>query len=249
MYRITTQRNGLAWAGIALLWCVSQAVSAASAHSGPNHDRHAKYPQATLQAQAATEVAHDRVRVTLAAEISDESQDAISSSLSATLRQATKVARENTDDIKVTSGSYRIWPMNDKQGHISNWRGRGEIYLESGNFEATSKLAARLSDDLAIASMSFFVSPQERARQEEELLAQAAAAFQKRAQALTKALGYADYRIRSVDLGGAGVQYESAPRMAAMSASYKAADSVPLEGGTETINVSVNGSIYLLEQK
>lgn len=223
-------------------------TDAAGEHHGSAHFDRYKRPHASLQAQAVNEVMQDRVRITLAAEISDASQTAVSEALGAAMNTAMADASKNTDDIQVTSGNYRVWPINDEDGRISNWRGRGELYLESGDFAAASRLAASLADTLAISSLSFFVSPQKRAAEEEKLLDQAAAAFHKRAQALTHALGYSDYRLRTIELGGSGAQFEMAPR-AMQAAMFKSADSIPLEGGTEMISVSIQGSVFLVGEK
>src|SRR3546814_13703368 len=52
-------------------------------------------------------------------------------------------------------------PMSDKDGKISNWRGRGEIFLESSDFAAASELASTLSDRMPIANLGFSVSRSE----------------------------------------------------------------------------------------
>lgn len=135
--------------------------------------------------------------------------------------------------------------MNDKDGNISNWRGRGEISLESQDFAAASELAATLTDLMAVSSVNFSLSPQARAAEEQRLLDQAAQAFRARAQALTDALGFASYTLRNIDLGGAGAQYEVASRGMPQAAMFAAADSIPLEGGTETVSVSIHGSVFL----
>ncbi len=203
-------------------------------------------PRASLQAQAVAEVAQDTVRITLAAELADASRDTVSETLAATLQRAMARAKAQTT-VKVTSGNTRIWPMNDREGRVSDWRGLGEIHLESTDFDAASRLAASLGDGMAITSVSFFVSARQRALEEQALLTQAAEAFQARAQALALALGYDGYRLRSVELGGSGAQFEMAPRaMQAQAIQFKAADSVPLEGGTEMVTVSVQGSVWLL---
>lgn len=209
-----------------------------------------KWPQATLQAQAQTEVAQDTVHIVLATEIEHASQQDVAQALTRAVKAAMDRALENADDtIKVTSGNYRVRPVNDKDGKISNWRGRGEIALESTDFAAASELAASLSDLMAVASIRFSVSPRMRAAEEQKLLDQAAKAFGSRAQTLAEALGYAGYSLRSIELGGAGVHYEMAARGAAPAAMYAMADSIPLEGGTETVSVSVHGSVFLLDEK
>src|SRR5690606_4118956 len=126
---------------------------------------------------------------------------------------------------------------------ISNWRGRGEIVLESSDFAAASELAAKFTAQMPISNLSFSVSPEARAKQEEVLLESAAQAFRDRAQALASAFGFNDYAIKEIDLGGAGTRFEAAPRM--MMAKAADAGAVPLEGGTERVTVTVRGSIFL----
>lgn len=206
-----------------------------------------KYPYASLSAEAVTEVAQDTVRITLAAEVSDASQAGVAAALTQKVDSVMKQVK-GKEGIKAYSGNYHIWPMSDQDGRISNWRGRAEIILESMDFEAVSKLASEVADRMPITNIAFFVAPRERARYEAELLEEAAAAFRARAEALTKAFGYESYTIREIQLGGSGASYRpEARRMMAMAAD--AAAPVPLEGGTERISLSVQGTIFLHSSK
>ncbi|MFA7669529.1 MAG: SIMPL domain-containing protein [Burkholderiaceae bacterium] len=207
-----------------------------------------KYPYASLRAEAVTEVARDTVRITIAAEESDSSQAAVARALTEKVDSVMKQARGH-EGIKTYSGNYQVWPMNDEDGRISNWRGRAEIILESTDFEAVSKLASEVADRMPITNLAFSVAPRERARHESELLQEAATAFRERAEALTKAFGYESYSIREIQLGGAGAAYQPERRMMAMAAVADAAVSVPLEGGTERISLSVQGTIFLHSSK
>ena len=206
-----------------------------------------KFPYASLQAEAVTEVARDTVRITLAAEVRDSDQAEVAASLSRTVESVMKQLK-GQEGVKTYSGNYQVWPMNDRDGRISDWRGRAEVILESMDFELASKLAGDVSDRMPIANLNFSVAPQERARYEAELLEQAATAFTKRAQALTDAFGFDSYSIREIRLGGAGASYQpESRRMMAMAAD--ASVSVPLEGGTERISLSVEGTIFLHSSK
>ena len=208
-----------------------------------------KYPYASLQAEAVTEVARDTVRLTLTAEVSDSEQAQVASALSGTVDSVMKQVR-GKKDIKTYSGNFQVWPMNDKDGRISNWRGKAEIILESTDFEAVSKLAAEVADRMPITNLAFSVAPRERARYEAELMQEAATAFRERAEALAKALGYESYSIREVQLGGSGAAYQPERRMMAMAmAADSAAVGVPLEGGTERISLSIQGTIFLHSSK
>ena len=178
-------------------------------------------------AQASAQIAQDTVKITLASELVNASQTVLAANLSKTLESVMKQAKSNPK-VKASSGNYRVWPVNDKNGKISNWHGRGEIILESTDFAAASDLAGELSDRMPIANLAFSVSPQARAKQEQALLTQAAQAFQDRAQAAALAFGYSSYGLRNLDLGGAGASYQPVMRAMSMAAEKS---SVPLEGG------------------
>ncbi|WP_322997705.1 SIMPL domain-containing protein [Castellaniella sp.] len=216
----------------------------AQAHSHDPAQSRQDRPQATLSAQASAEVPQDTVQVTLAAEVSGASQSQVSDQLNSRLDEVMKQAKGH-DGIQARSGSYRIWPMTDRDGRISEWRGHAEILLDSQDFPAASKLAAQLADRMPIAGMAFSVSRERQAAEEQKLLQQAVKAFQDRAQALTQALGFSAYRLHQVDLGGAGEAPAPMPRMmmSAMAADKVAA---PIEGGRQTLSVSVQGTIVLL---
>jgi predicted secreted protein len=201
-------------------------------------------PQATLAAQASAEVPQDTVQVTLAAEVSGASQAQVSDQLNARLEGVMKEAKGHSG-IQARSGSYRIWPMTDRDGRVSEWRGHAEILLESQDFPAASQLAARLADRMPIAGMVFSVSRERQAAEEQKLMRQAVKAFQDRAQALTQALGFGAYRLHSVDLGGEG-DAPAAPMPRMMSAMAADKIAAPIEGGNQTLSVSVRGTIVLL---
>ncbi len=228
-------------AGVSLALAATLFSTGARAE-GPS-SKNAEYPHASLRAEAVVEVARDTVRITLAAEVRDAEQAEVAANLSRTVEAVMQQLR-GKDGVKVTSGNFQVWPMNDRDGRITDWRGRAEVFLESTDFEAASKLAAAVADRMPSSNLAFSVAPEARARHEEALLEEAATAFRKRAEALTKAFGYADYSIREIQLGGAGAVYQpEARRMMAMAAD--AAAPLPLEGGTERISLAVEGTIFL----
>lgn len=220
-------------------------LTASAQEGGVDHPAAQPWPQLTLSAQASAEVPQDTVKITLASELVGASQAMVAAKLGKALDSVMKQAGA---DPKVTasSGNYRVWPVNDKNGKISNWRGRAEVILESADFAAASDLAGELSDRASIVNLAFFVSPRARAKQEQMLLTQAAQAFRERAQAATAAFGFSSYDVRTIDLNGAGASFQPSPRMMSMAAGKSP---TPLEGGTETITVSVQGSIFLHSPK
>ncbi|MEO9121748.1 MAG: SIMPL domain-containing protein, partial [Burkholderiaceae bacterium] len=81
-------------------------------------------PQLTLSAHASAEVAQDTVKITLASELVGAAQASVAAKLGKMLDSVLKQAKTNPK-IRVSSGNYRVWPVNDKNGKISNWHGRG----------------------------------------------------------------------------------------------------------------------------
>lgn len=243
--RVSIRGAAAVAASLATLACL--AAAPAHAHDEP-HATPQKYPYASLRAEAVREVARDTVRITLASEIRESAQADVAAALTKAL-DAVMGQLKGREGLTVYSGNYQVWPMNDQDGRVSNWRGRAEIIIESTDFEAASKAATEVADRMPIANLSFFVAPSERARHEAALLEEAAKAFRERADALAKAFGYASYSIRQIDLGGAGAAYQpEARRMMAMVAA-DGAPNVPLEGGTERISLSVQGTIFLHSAK
>ncbi|OWT54260.1 SIMPL domain-containing protein [Candidimonas nitroreducens] len=244
MYRYGSRRTWVLGVLLAAAQaCVVLPAGAADAQ-GQASSRHEHWPQASLRAEASAQVAQDTVTITLAAELDGASQSKVADQLSATLGHAMK--QVSTDPkVKASTGNVRVWPVNDSRGRISGWHGRAEIVLKSTDFKAAATQAAKAGDGMVIANLSFSVSRAARAKAEQALLTEASQAFRDRAQALASAFGFASYSIRNIELSGSGaVPYQPAPRMMAMASMAKAAP-VPLEGSTETVTVSVHGSIFL----
>ncbi len=226
---------------------MAAALFISPAHAESELPADTKFPYASLRAEAVREVARDTVRITLAAEVRDSLQAEVAASLSRTVDSVMQQLK-GTEAVKIYSGNFQVWPMNDRDGRISDWRGRAEIILESMDFELASKLAASVSDRMPISNLDFSVAAKERARYEAELLEEAAAAFKERAEATAAAFGFASYTIREVRLGGAGASYQpEARRMMAMAAD--ASGGIALEGGTERISLAVEGTIFLHSAK
>lgn len=221
------------------------AAWAVQAGPGHHHEHETRAPILSLQASASSQVMQDSVSITLAAEIQAQSQSEVASQLTerlnATLKQAGKPA-----DIRVRNGSWRVWPNTDRDGKITDWRGRVEVVLESREIAAAADLAMQLSDHMAISNISFDLSPEARAAEEARLLKEVAAAFSQRAQEAATAFGFENYTIRKLDLGGSGIM--PMPRVEGMMFRMAAsADAAPpqLEPGETTVSLSVQGEVAL----
>ncbi len=226
--------------------CLAASLLAAPAFSHDSHERDEnRAPRLSLQAQASSEVIQDTVEITLATELEGADQADVAKRLTAQLN-ATLSAARGTTGVQARNGAYRLWPNTDRDGKITAWRGRAEVVLESEDLPAAASLAAKLSDGMQIANISFSLSPQARAAEEKRLLEEAAKAFSQRASDAARAFGFSGYTIRNIDLGGSGTVFSKRPELAMARASF-GADAAPpeLEAGMATVTVSVQGEVAL----
>jgi predicted secreted protein len=197
----------------------------------------------TLDAQASAEVPQDIATIILAIEIDDADPaqlvEKVNRALDETLQEAKREPK-----VMARSGGYHTYAVNDRNGRVSAWRARAELILESRDFKALAVLAGRLSARMPVGGISFSLSPEARRSEEDQLLAQAIAAFQSRAQAAAKAFGYARYSLLEVAVHTQSPGPVPRPFMRNMAASAAPAQ-VPVEGGRATVTVSVSGSVKL----
>ncbi|PNG12920.1 SIMPL domain-containing protein [Stutzerimonas stutzeri] len=199
------------------------------------------YNQISLRAEATSEVAQDRMHVTLYSEAQHEDPAQLAAETTRTMNKALERARQ-AKGVVVSQGSRSSYPVYEEKGQqITAWRERAELRLESGDFATLSKLTGELMQDLKMGSMQFSVSDAIRKQNEDALLKDAVAAFRARAQLATEALGGSDYRIVSLNLSSGG-GYQPEMRNFAMK-SMDAAPTPDIEAGTRQISINADGVI------
>ena len=198
-----------------------------------------------LQADASREVQNDLMSATVYAEVNDTNPAQLAQTLNRTVNEALRTARA-VDGVVVKSRGNQTYPVYDRNNRITGWRGRSELRLESKDFEALGALIGKLQATMQLGGVSFVVSPELRRTSENELIADAIAAFRARAEIVRTALGAGALKIRKLNVGTSG----SAPpprvfaaRAQPMASASEVAPS--FEGGTSQVQVSVSGSIEL----
>ena len=218
---------------IALLACIACLPAVAD-------EQH--YNQISLRAEASSEVAQDRMHVTLFTESQHEDPAQLAAQTTRAINKALQRARK-VKDVEVSQGSRSSYPVYEEKGQkITAWRERAELRLESGDFAAISKLTGELMQDLQMGGMSFSVSDSIRQQNEDALLKDAVTAFRARAQLATEALGGSDYKIVSLNLNSGGNYRPEMMR----SVSMKSMDAMPtpdVEAGTRQISINADGVI------
>jgi predicted secreted protein len=199
-----------------------------------------------LDASASLDVPQDVVHVTLSYEQQADDPATLADALNQRTEQVLLAAKRQSG-VTAQTGALSVYPSTDRDGHISGWRGRSEVRLDSHDFAAASKLAGSLSSQMQISNVTFSLSNDTRDAAQKKLSGEAIAAFRQKAANASAAFGFGGFTIREVSVSAG----ESSPprpmmmaRMAAAPASAKMAD-VPLEAGDSTVTVNVNGSVQM----
>ena len=201
----------------------------------------------TLSASSSVEVQYDVIAMTMSAtrEGSDASvvQSQLRQAVDAALSEARKAQRPGQIDVR--TGAFSLTPRYGNRGaQITGWIGTGEVVLEGRDMAAIAQVAARLAT-MTVARVGYALSRETRERVEADAVSQAIARFRARAGDYAKQFGFNGYTVREVNVGTADpmlVQPMVRQRMVANAASD---ESIPVEAGKATLNVTVNGSVQM----
>ena len=200
------------------------------------------YNVVELQAEAQREVPNDLLNASLYVEANDADAARLAALLNRVTNEALKTATE-VKAVRVRSGGSNTYPVYDRSQKLTGWRGRAEVRLESRDFEAASRLIARLQSSMQLLSISFSVSPQQRKDMENELIGEAIQSFRGRAEIVRQALAGKAWRLRHMSVNTAASAPPPRPMLRAMAAQSAEIAPPQLEGGMSTVQVSVSGAI------
>lgn len=202
-----------------------------------------RYNQIHFQVERSRPVDNDRMHAVLSLTAEDDNAARLADQINRTMDGALKTAKARPK-IEVRTGSYRTYPVYDKN-KIRRWRATQELLLEGSDFAELGNLIGQLQERLQVGSINFSVSPARRAAVEDELIAQALAAFKQRAELVRKQFAAKGYRLVNVAINTGDGQPVPLMRGMAMEAMDKSAAPPALEAGTSLLSVNVSGMIEL----
>jgi predicted secreted protein len=203
-----------------------------------------RYNVAEFQAEAQREVQNDLLNAILYVELNDASAAALANAINKSVNDALRVAKDYKG-VRVRSGDNRTLPVYSKANVLQGWRGRGEIRIESKDFEAASALIGKLQASMQLANISFSVSPETRRTVEDQLTVEAISAFKARAEVLRSALAGRGYKL--VRLSVMSGYQPPQPRVAMARAAQSEVTAPDLEGGVSQVRVTARGSLEIVE--
>lgn len=221
---------------ICLAAALSLAAGALAADPAP------RYNSVELQVDAQREVANDTLSASLYVELNDASPSALANALNRSANEALRLAKDYKS-VRVRSGANQTYPVYAKGGVLQGWRGRAEIRIESRDFEAASALIGKLQSSLQLGNLNFSVSPEARRQAENELIAEAIAAFKARAEIVRGALGGRAYKIQRLNLNSSQNLPPRFPMARALAAGAPEVAAPNLESGASLVTVTAGGAV------
>ena len=227
--------------------CFAASLTLALSGSALAADPAPRYNVVEIQAEAQREIANDTLAASLSVELNDANPAALAAAINKSANEALRVAKDY-NSVRVRSGSNQTYPVYAKGNVLQGWRGRAEIRLDSKDFAAASALIGKLQAGMQLGSLNFSVSPEARRQAENELIAEAIAAFKLRAEIVRGALAGRSYKLQRLNLNSGHSAPPPRPVMArALAAGAPEVAAPDLEGGVSQITVTAAGAIEVLE--
>lgn len=226
------------------------AVGALSAAAGMACAQTMPEPSNVLQLSSSgtVEVTQDLLVMTLAATREGSDAAAVQTQLQQVLDAALTAAKRQAQpgQLDVRTGSFGIYPRNNKDGKVTGWQGRAELVLQGRDFDRITRTAAQING-MPVSQTGFALSREARAKVEGQAQSEAIANFQAKAQSLAQAFGFQRYTVREVSVNSNDMGYP-APRMAMMAKGGMAEDAqIPVEAGKSQVVVNVSGSVQMVK--
>ena len=202
------------------------------------------YDRVSLAYTASRDVENDTLVAILFAQREGGETTRLADEVNRAITRAIERAKQ-VQGVKVQTLDYHTSPVYQQQS-VVGWRVQQSLRLESRDAAQLGNLVGELQKELAVQSIGYAVSPEQRTAAEEALIGEAVAGFEKRAALVAGRLGRPSYRLvdLSVEAGG-----EVSPRPMMMRGAPMAmmAEAAPpaLEAGTRTIEVTVRGTVEL----
>lgn len=202
-----------------------------------------------LSSTGTVEVTQDLLVMTLAATREGSDAASVQSQLQKVLDQALTIAKRQAQpgQLDVRTGSFGIYPRNNKDGKVTGWQGRAELILQGRDFDRITRTVAQI-DGMPVSQTGFGLSREAREKVEGQAQSEAIVRFQSKAKELAQAFGFTQYTVREVAVNSNDMAF--APRMSMMAKGMSAdaaAAPIPVEAGKAQVVVNVSGSVQMVK--
>ena len=200
-----------------------------------------------LSSSGTVEVTQDLLVMTLAATREGRDASAVQTQLQQVLDAALTTAKAEAQPklMEVRTGSFGIYPRNDKDGKITGWQGRAELVLQGRDFDRITRTAGKING-MPVSQTGFGLSREAREKVEGQAQTEAINSFQAKAKALAQSFGFERYSVREVSVNTNDMGFS--PRVAMMAKGMNDESArIPVEAGKSQVVVNVSGSVQMLK--
>ena len=202
--------------------------------------------RASFQVEAVREIANDWTTARLSVIAEGKEPAAIANEVNTAMGKAMAKAKR-AKGIDVRSGAYVTQPIYDS-GRVVRWQASQELRLEAENVDRLAKLIGELqSDSVLLSGIEFSVRRKTRKALEDELIAEALAAFRQRAELIAKSMQAKEWSLIDVSVGSTDGSPHQVMLHQRDSFRKSSAEAVApnFEAGTSELRVQASGVIEL----
>jgi predicted secreted protein len=195
------------------------------------------------------QVTQDRISSTLSINHEGKDPASVQEFINQKMREAVKKA-ENTNGVKVSTGSYQVYRSTDPNtGRPSTrWQGSQSLTLDSAGAEALLKLTGDIQQmGFATSDLSYYLSREKTESLRDELISRALETIRSRANAIGKQLGLGKIQFAQITFDNPG--NPPMPKMMRAMAAEAVDTSTPpvAKAGESTVAVTVNAVVFMGE--
>ena len=234
-----------------VVWAAGHAASASTRESGQiQHNRHAaqQLPTLHLSASAQAEVRQDWLVVNLHMRHQAADASSVQQRLQVLQERAIATIRPevNAEQFQLQTGSFRVYPRYGRDGKIQQWEGVSELIIQGRDVPRITRVAAN-TREWTVADMQFELSRSAREKAEHNLMQEAIAQFNAKAQALATGFGFKSFDLQEIHLNADG--HSPMPTMLRMNADAMQGDqakpALSAEPGLSPVSVHLSGAVRL----
>ena len=196
----------------------------------------------TFSTSVSKDVQQDVIAITFQETIEGLNSNNVQAALIQPLQEALSLAKAIADGdlVSVSTGEFSVSPKYNNLGSIIGFLGKAEMIVSGTNVEAISNLAIAITS-MTVESVAHSTSRNLRESTEAEICTAAIESFKSKADHYTTTFGLTVYTVCEATIS-VNVNYPPGPYM---TSAYSSIASLPIEGGTDTITVTVNGSVQM----
>lgn len=209
-------------------------------------DAEATFNRASLNVSVSEEIRADTIIATLGIKLQGKDSSKLINEVNTRVGKALKELTQ-FNNIKAETLDYQTKPIYQNGRQSGLYDVSQSIRIESLDFAAFSKAVQKLQSIVDLQSVSYQLSTAARTASTDRLTSDAIKRFSARANKITADLGFNDYRLVSINIGGAP-QYEFRRQKSRGSIEMDMAAAAPVfQAGEQSVSVSVNGTIEMLK--